>query len=335
MIRRKKSNMKEFEYKAFISYSHKDIEYARKIQKKLEKYKIPYAMSSETRHFKIFRDETDLTSGELQENLNKELDSSEYLIVICSPDSAKPSNNKHWVNAEVQHFKDLGREKFIIPVIIRGIPNATNDDDNCYCPALAKTSTEDEFLGIDADSTLTSEKIFFPLLRKLGIPSDKDKEEKSFIHIIARILSLRFDSLWNREKKSRTRKGYLLLSIFIIICIFLVLLFINSNIIFLIENLLLVTAFITNYITKTLRQKNEIKSNIKEDEETFKLLREEIRKILDKLSPSEKDIISARFGLDDGYVLSLEQIADVYNINIHQVRKIEKKLLTLLKDNCA
>lgn len=74
---------------------------------------------------------------------------------------------------------------------------------------------------------------------------------------------------------------------------------------------------------------------MKEDEENFKLLREEIRKILDKLSSSEKDVISARFGLNDGYALSLEQIADVYNINIHQVRKIEKKVLALLKDNCA
>lgn len=201
--------MRKYEYKAFISYSHKDIVFAEKLQKSLESYYIPTklrAINDNKKHFKIFRDVTDLTSGALQESLNTELENSEYLIVICSPNSAKNSSNKHWVNLEVQHFKDIGRENFIIPIIIDGEPLSHNERD-CFCPALQRKTNGDEFLGINAISKdeKKSIKLKNKILNFIGIPSEEDIEERAIIHTVAKMLNVRFDDVWNRKQKKQRK----------------------------------------------------------------------------------------------------------------------------------
>ena len=81
-----------FRYKAFISYRHteRDKKIAGKLQKKLESYKPPKGIASEEK-WKIFRDETELSSNaNLSTKIKEALDTSEYLIVICS-ESTKTS----------------------------------------------------------------------------------------------------------------------------------------------------------------------------------------------------------------------------------------------------
>lgn len=201
--------MKQFKYKAFISYSHKDMEYAERLQKSLESYIIPTRFRKEekirNKHFKIFRDATDLNSGSLEGNLDSELDDSEFLIVICSPNSAKASSNKHWVNIEVQHFIDIGREDYIIPVIIEGEPLSHNENE-CFCDALQKKTNGDEFLGIEARGVTKKVSFFHKLNRLLGIPKDDDIYERSFIHIVSRLLNIRFDDIWQRRKKAQRKQ---------------------------------------------------------------------------------------------------------------------------------
>ena len=83
--------MAEYVYDAFISYSHSDMQWAKKLQHKLETFPIPKDMTEATggrRKLRAFRDQTDLTGAELEAALQKELDASNYLIVICSPASA-------------------------------------------------------------------------------------------------------------------------------------------------------------------------------------------------------------------------------------------------------
>ena len=94
-----------YEYYAFISYSHKDEKWAQWLHQKLETYRLPNVIQKEhggtlpKPPYKVFRDVTDLGVGALRENLHKELEDSRFLIVICSPSSAKPNaEGKHWVN---------------------------------------------------------------------------------------------------------------------------------------------------------------------------------------------------------------------------------------------
>lgn len=204
-----------FKYYAFISYSHEDEEYAKRIQKKLTEYKLPSVIRKANPLLPdnvrpIFRDATNLTTGMLQGTLNSELEHSKFLIVLCSPNSAKPNDeNKHWVNKEVQHFIDLERAEFIIPVIVGGEPHATNPEEECFCPALLSLSGGDELLGIDIRKN-PKKKIAFgkSIKRKLGIPDEDDLEEKGIVHIVAKMLGLDIDDLWDWNKKAQKRKAY-------------------------------------------------------------------------------------------------------------------------------
>lgn len=200
-----------YKYFAFISYSHKDSYFVEKLHKRLEDYRLPSIVRKENPLLPktvqpIFRDKTNLTSGMLQQELNKELERSKYLIVICSPNSASAKDNKHWVNEEVEYFKKLGREENIIPVIIDGEPNSKDSEKDCYCNALKSNSLGDEFLGIDAkipkNLKISKGKRF------LGIPDENDTEEKALNHIIARMLGLDFDDLWQRYRKQQLKKAY-------------------------------------------------------------------------------------------------------------------------------
>ena len=208
------SNTK-YKYYAFISYSHEDEEFAKRIQKKLTEYKLPSVIRKANPLLPdnvrpIFRDVTNLTTGMLQGKLNSELEHSKFLIVLCSPNSAKPNDeNKHWVNNEVQHFIDIGRTEYIIPVIVGGEPHAKNLEAECFCPALLSLPGGDELLGIDIRNN-SKKKISFgkSLKRKLGIPDEDDLEEKGIVHIVAKMLGLNIDDLWDWNKKAQKRKAY-------------------------------------------------------------------------------------------------------------------------------
>ena len=107
-------------YTAFISYNSKDDKWAKWLQRKLEAYSMPVVIKNEKdevvkkgekpRKLKVFRYRTDLNTISLNEGLAKELDDARWLIVICSPNSAKST----WVGKEIQHFLDTGRRDHIL-----------------------------------------------------------------------------------------------------------------------------------------------------------------------------------------------------------------------------
>lgn len=112
-----------WDWLAFISYKHDDIEWARWLQNKLEKYKLPSYLNDEYPGIRkdlkpIFRDETDLPLGYLTENIISALKHSKFLIVICSPTTP----DSEYVGEEVQEFINLGKESMIIPFVIQGKP---------------------------------------------------------------------------------------------------------------------------------------------------------------------------------------------------------------------
>ena len=60
-------------------------------------------------------------------------------------------------------------------------------------------------------------------------------------------------------------------------------------------------------------------------------LREQIKSVLESLSPKEKEIVVMRFGLDDGRIKTLKEIGEIFKISRERVRQIETKALGKLK----
>lgn len=174
--------MAEYVYDAFISYSHSDIGHAKWLQRKLETFRIPKDLlpeNAEHRKLRVFRDQTDLAGVELQDSLRKELQVSEYLIVICSPRSAASV----WVNEEVEYFRSIGRGDHIIPFIVEGEAESDNAELECYPPGL-RAVKDRHLLGAN--------------IQEIG-------KNKAFLKIVSIIIDVRFNRLVDREKQRKRR----------------------------------------------------------------------------------------------------------------------------------
>jgi len=194
-------------YWAFISYSHKDTAIADWLHQKLETYRVPKSLvgtpSREgevpSRIMPIFRDREELpTSSELGDNLQKSLQQSRYLIVICSPDAAQ----SHWVEEEVRAFKGWHGRDHIIALIARGAPNATDRgraEDECFPQSMR--------FDVNAANVRVQVEPIAADLRPEG-----DGRERAFLKIVAGLLGVGFDDLYQREKRRQKRRQMMLVA---------------------------------------------------------------------------------------------------------------------------
>ena len=186
----------QYQYYAFISYKREDEKWAKWLQKKLEHYKLPTSIRKVNPNLPdkvrpIFKDTTDLSGGVLEKVIKDALSSSKYLIVICSPRAAQSP----WVCKEVQEFIDSGREDYIIPFIVDGEPNSIDIATECFPKNLRDLKGDRELLGIN--------------INEMG-------RDAAAIKVVANMLCVRFDELWQREKRGqkRRRKIFIILSFF-------------------------------------------------------------------------------------------------------------------------
>lgn len=191
-----------YEYFAFISYKREDEKWAKWLQHKLEYYKLPSSVKKDNPDLPekirpVFKDTTDLELGVLAQKIQSALNSSKFLIVICSPRSA----NSVWVSKEVQSFIDSGRADHIIPFIIEGTPNATDSKDECFPEGLRQLTGEQELLGAH--------------INEMG-------REAAALKVIAGMINLRFDTLWQRFERDRRRRLVLVYAGTIVLFILLV-----------------------------------------------------------------------------------------------------------------
>ena len=177
----------EYKYFAFISYNSKDMEWGKRIQRKLEHYRMPATLCSE-RGWKrkpispIFFAPTDIQGGGLSAELQARLRASRNLIVVCSPNSAK----SEWVGKEIEFFHNLGRTDHLHFFIVDGIPHSGNSDTECFNPVVKKLGIP-EILGNNIH-----EKIYrWPWLNK----------ERAYVQLISKLLGVEFDSIWQRHKR--------------------------------------------------------------------------------------------------------------------------------------
>ena len=182
----------EYKYFAFISYNSKDTAWGKKLQKKLEHYRMPATLCSEhnwtrTPISPVFFAPTDIQPGGLSEELQERLKASQHLIVICSPNSAKSK----WVGREIQYFHNLGRTKNIHFFIVDGIPHRGDPETECFNPIIDEIGLP-EILGANIHEKNSK----LPWLNR----------ERAYVQLVSKLLGVEFDAIWQRHKRLLFRK---------------------------------------------------------------------------------------------------------------------------------
>ena len=68
-----------------------------------------------------------------------------------------------------------------------------------------------------------------------------------------------------------------------------------------------------------------------EDYATQELMRQDVREMLEELNPKEREILSLRFGLEDGQALSLAKVAQRLNLSRERVRQLQSRAIAALR----
>ena len=181
----------KYRYFAFISYKREDERWAKWLQHKLEHYKLPSNLNGRTDlpHSirPVFKDTSELTPGNLPEQINEALQQSKYLIVICSPRSAQ----SEWVNKEVETFIFMGKTDSIIPFIIDGKPFSSNHEEECFPQAILSLPREQEILGAN--------------INEMG-------RDVAAVKVVARMFDIHFDELWQRHERELRRRRIIIVA---------------------------------------------------------------------------------------------------------------------------
>jgi len=201
-----------YQYKAFLSYSHRDHKAATWLHKALEKYRLPDQLKEQLQAQalakgerepttdklgRIFRDREELPAADdLTVEVKKALESSEFMIVLCSPNAAA----SRWVNKEVIEFKKLRGDAYVLPIILEGEPGASADKntdaaEECFPPAIR--------FKVGADGQL-SRKRAEPIAA--DVRKSADGRQRALLKIIAGLLGVGLDQLIERELRRKQRR---------------------------------------------------------------------------------------------------------------------------------
>lgn len=182
----------QYKYFAFISYNSKDTVWGKRLQKKLEHYRMPATLCSEHGWERrpmspVFFAPTDIQPGGLNEELQERLHASRNLIVICSPNSARSK----WVGKEIEYFHSLGRTQNIHFFIVDGTPNSGDPDTECFNPVVEELGLP-EILGAN--------------IHEKNYPWPWLNRERAYVQLISKLLGVEFDTIWQRHRRQLRRK---------------------------------------------------------------------------------------------------------------------------------
>lgn len=190
----------EYKYFAFLSFQSGDAKEALQMQRALETYRLPYAVSRKYRlPRRLGRCFCYLTDISLREELMHELEAclaeSKYLIVLCSPRSAKST----FVNGGIERFISLGRRDRIIPLIVEGVPYSGDPETECYPEALRRHFPK-------SSNPFADHQILGVNLHEEGV-SARRARQRAVVLVMARMLGLNFEDLWQRELQRRRQRA--------------------------------------------------------------------------------------------------------------------------------
>ena len=178
-------------YSAFISYNHKDRDWAVWLHRALERYRVPRRLWGRPAPWgeigprlpPVFRDRDELaTSADLAASVRDGLAESATLIVICSPHSAR----SRWVDEEIRTFVELGRSSSIRLIIVDGEPHAADPAVECLPPSLTRDGAP-EPLAAD-------------------VRKEADGKHGAKLKILAGMLGVSYDELRQREVARRHKR---------------------------------------------------------------------------------------------------------------------------------
>ncbi|HEX3366427.1 tetratricopeptide repeat protein [Phenylobacterium sp.] len=190
-----------YAYRAFISYSHRDKALTQWLHRELEGYRIPAKLAGKVTNVgavprrlrPIFRDREELpASGDLSAELSAALRQSMFLVVICSPASAR----SRWVNEEIVQFKRMHGDGRVLAVVADGEPYASDvaggEDRECFPQALRYRMGDDGQL-----SDIRAEPIAADVRR------EADGQRLATQKLIAGLTGLKLDEVVQRENQRR------------------------------------------------------------------------------------------------------------------------------------
>lgn len=185
-----KSSLYSVKYDAFICYKHGEVDSAAalQLQQSLEHLHIPRGVSP--RHGRnllkrVFVDEGELSScADFGLQIREALKNSEYLIVICSPDTP----GSPWVNLEIETFLEYHDRSHILSVLTGGEPEVS------FPALLKKGKNNDEVFAADARGANIKE-----CLKRL--------KKDALLRIAAPILGTSYDELKHRRQNYIFRRA--------------------------------------------------------------------------------------------------------------------------------
>jgi hypothetical protein len=189
-------------YSAFISYRHmpRDRQWAMRIMRELETYRTPKALQGEAfpdRIGHLFRDEDEIpASTDLSDQIKDALARSDYLIVVCSPDT--PASR--WVRREIELFQEMGKSDRIMPLLIAGEPEES------FPPELRRRRVA--VVREDGGTDFVWEEVE-PVAADVRPRKDESKgktERRALLRLAAALLGCRFDDLARRDEERRRAK---------------------------------------------------------------------------------------------------------------------------------
>lgn len=181
-------------YDAFISYRHTplDMEFAKKVHTGLETYRVPKSVQKKTGKKKIkrvFRDQEELPIGsDLNDNISSALRESEFLIVICSPETP----GSYWVSKEIETFIAMHDRQHILAVLVDGEP------DQSFPPLLLTDENGHPVEPLAADV-------------RGSTPKERNRRFKTeLLRLAAPVLGCTYDDLRQRHRERIVRRNLLI-----------------------------------------------------------------------------------------------------------------------------
>ncbi len=182
-----RGDLADVEYDAFICYKHNpaDKAIARALQTWLEHFHVPKSISESSPTAKkkinrVFLDQGELSSGNMNVSIKEALKKSGHLIVLCS----KETKNSYWVNLEIDTFLQYHDKSRILAIFTDG-----DEPSEIFPTQLLNHSKEgnDEVLAADIRSSTRHQS-----LKKL--------QRDALLRIAAPIIGTTYDSLKQRRK---------------------------------------------------------------------------------------------------------------------------------------